>query len=49
LRNARQALVSEISVVLARMGAVDLVRELERMPFDKKIEAIDSHLQELES
>jgi hypothetical protein len=48
LRNARQALLSEIQVVLARMGAVELVREVERLPFEKKIEAIDRHLQQAE-
>ncbi len=48
LRNGRGALMSEIQVVLARMGAVALVRELERLPFEKKIEAIDRHLSETE-
>jgi hypothetical protein len=45
LRKARTAIVSEVNVLLARMGEVKLVRELERMPFDKKTVALAKHLQ----
>jgi hypothetical protein len=47
LRKARTAIVSEVNVLLARMGEVKLVRDLERMPFDKKTVALAKHLQSM--
>lgn len=40
LRGERMSTVLEINLVLARIGAVDLVKELERMAFQAKVEAV---------
>lgn len=49
LRQARAALVSEVAVVLARLGEVQLVRDLERLAFDRKIDILERRLRALES
>jgi hypothetical protein len=44
LRTARQTALSDVQVQLARMGEVDLVRELDKLPFEKKLAAMNEHL-----
>lgn len=44
LRTARQTAIAEVAVQLARMGEVDLVRELDKLPFEKKLTALTAHL-----
>jgi hypothetical protein len=46
-RLARQGTLLEITVVLAQMGEVELVEHLERLPFEKRIERLRSHIDEL--
>jgi hypothetical protein len=45
-RLARQGTLLEITVVLAQLGEVELVEELERLPFEKRIERLESFLVE---
>jgi hypothetical protein len=47
-RNARKQRIEtllRINLVLARLGEVDLVNELERVPFERKVAAIDAFLE----
>ena len=46
LRKERSDLVLQINVLLARLGHVELVNELERLPFGKKVERIERYLAE---
>ena len=46
LRKERNETVLQINVLLARLGAVDLVGQLERLPFHSKIDALDEYLQD---
>jgi hypothetical protein len=46
-RLARQGTLLEITVVLAQMGEVELVEHLERLPFEKRIERLRKHIDEL--
>ncbi len=46
LRKARHETVLQINVLLARLGEVDLVDRLERMPFHTKVDALDEYLQD---
>jgi hypothetical protein len=43
-RNARRASAQAINVLLAQLGEVDLVEELERSPTDRRIERIRSYV-----
>lgn len=45
-RLARQGTLLEITVVLAQLGEVELVEELERLPFEKRIERLESFIVE---
>jgi hypothetical protein len=45
-RKARAQTVLDIQVVLARLGEVDLLGELERLPFESKLAQLDSFLEE---
>ena len=46
-RLARQGTLLEITVVLAQLGEVELVEQLERLPFEKRIDRLKQHLVEL--
>ena len=46
LRREREETVLRINVLLARVGQVDLVGQLERLPFHAKVDALDEYLQE---
>ena len=46
LRQERETLMLEVQVVLARLGEVDLVSRLERLPFGKKVEELTRWLDE---
>jgi hypothetical protein len=46
LRKARAQTLLDIQLVLARLGEVDRVREIERLPFDKKLVHLESFLEE---
>jgi len=43
-RLARQGTLLEITVVLAQLGEVELVEQLERLPFEKRIERLNKYL-----
>jgi hypothetical protein len=45
-RKQRNDLVLKINLVLARLGEVDLVKELERLPFERKVESIEKYVEE---
>jgi hypothetical protein len=47
LRKQRNDTLLEIQLVLARLGRVDLVGELEKLPFTKKVDALVGYLAEL--
>jgi hypothetical protein len=47
-REARAATLLEVSVLLARLGEVERVHTIERLPFDKKLEALEAYLDEAE-
>lgn len=49
LRTERERVFLEIKVVLARSGEVELLEELERLPFERKQGRLDSFLQETRS
>lgn len=49
LRGDRANTVLQINVVLARLGEVDRATMLERAPFERKIQNLDSYLSELAS
>jgi len=46
LRRERHETVLRINVLLARLGEVDLVSHLERLPFHTKVDALDEYLQQ---
>ncbi len=46
LRQSREATLLECNVVLARLGEVDRLREIEKMPFDRKVVALEAYLDE---
>jgi hypothetical protein len=46
LRQARDETLLQIKVLLARLGEVDRLAEIERLPFQKKIEKLDAFLEE---
>jgi hypothetical protein len=46
LRAARQDTLMQINVVLAQLGEVELIHELEKLPFERRIERIDTYLNE---
>ncbi len=46
LRHERMATVLQINLLLARLGEVELVVQLERLPFQTKADALDEYLQE---
>ncbi len=48
-RLARQGILLEITVVLAQLGEVELVEQLERLPFEKRIDRLKTYLEELET
>jgi hypothetical protein len=46
LRTARGQTLLDIQVVLARLGEVERLKELERVPFDRKVAHLESFLEE---
>jgi hypothetical protein len=46
LRAARARTLLDIQVLLARLGEVERLKELERLPFDKKVAHLESFLEE---
>lgn len=48
VRREREETVLEVNVVLARLGEVELVKELERAPFSRKIALLSSYLETAE-
>lgn len=44
-RQNRQACVLQINVVLAEMGELDLVNEIQKLSFDRRIQRLDEYLQ----
>jgi hypothetical protein len=44
LRQARQDTLLQINVVLAQLGEVDLIHELEKLPFERRIERLSQFL-----
>ena len=46
LRHARARTLLDIQVVLARLGEVDRIKEIERLPFDRKLVHLESFLEE---
>jgi hypothetical protein len=46
LRQARAETLLQVKVLLARLGEVDRLGELERLPFERKIEQIEVYLRE---
>jgi hypothetical protein len=46
LRKARAQTLLDIQVVLARLGEVDRLKELERLPFERKVAHLESFLEE---
>ena len=46
LRKARAQTLLDIQVVLARLGEVDRIKEIERLPFDRKLVHLESFLEE---
>jgi hypothetical protein len=46
LRQARQDTLLQINVVLAQLGEVDLIHEIEKLPFERRIERLHSYLAE---
>jgi hypothetical protein len=49
LRNARAAALLQVKVLLARLGEVDRLGQLERLPFGRKIEQLERYLREKKS
>jgi hypothetical protein len=49
VREARAATLSEVNVVLARLGEVERLQAIEKLPFDRKLEAIEAYLAEAEN
>ena len=48
LRQARASTLLHVNVVLARLGEVDRLRAIERLPFGQKVDAIEAYLEEAE-
>lgn len=46
LRKLRAQTLLDIQVVLARLGEVDRLKEIERLPFDRKLACLESFLEE---
>lgn len=46
LRQARQDTLLQINVVLAQLGEVDLIHEIEKLPFERRIDRLDAYLNE---
>jgi len=46
LRHARAVALLQVKVLLARLGEVDRLAQLERLPFERKIEQLEGYLQE---
>src|SRR5262249_12314242 len=46
LRKAREQTLLDIQVALARLGEVDRLAQLERLPFEKKLAHLESFLEE---
>jgi hypothetical protein len=46
LRRARHKTLMEISVVLARIGEIALLKTLEKVPFDRKLDGLRAYLKE---
>jgi hypothetical protein len=46
LRQARAVALLQVKVLLARLGEVDRLAQLERLPFERKIEHLEGYLQE---
>lgn len=46
LRLSRQATILDITVVLAELGEADLVAQLEKLPFEHKIQKLEAHLKQ---
>jgi hypothetical protein len=46
LRKAREQTLLAIQVVLARLGEVDRLKEIDRLPFDRKLAHLESFLEE---
>jgi cell division septum initiation protein DivIVA len=44
VRRARVDLLHEINLLLAQIGEIDMVHELERAPFESKIERLSTYL-----
>jgi hypothetical protein len=49
LREERNDALLDIKIALARAGELDRLAELERLPFDRKIERLEEHLAEIVS
>jgi hypothetical protein len=49
LRRARHKTLMEISVVLARLGEIALLRTLEMVPFERKLDGLRAYLKEAET
>jgi len=48
MREARAATLLDVNVILARLGEVDRLKTLERLPFGKKVEDLELFLEEAE-
>lgn len=46
VRKERNETVLEVNVLLARLGGVDLVKEIEKLPFQGKVDALKAYLEE---
>ncbi len=46
LRQARQDTLLQINVVLAQLGEVDLIHEIEKLPFERRIDRLTAFLEE---
>ncbi len=46
LRQARQDTLLQINVVLAQLGEVDLIHEIEKLPFERRIDRLEGYLAE---
>jgi hypothetical protein len=46
LRRLRQETMHKVNVVLARLGEIDRIQELERLPYDRKVERLEAYLVE---
>ncbi len=44
-RLARQGTMLDITIILAQLGELQLIEELERLPFDKRIDKLENYLQ----